>query len=1230
MSLQHLKLSLMVFPQRWDDTSQPSNRPNLELRLLLLPAGDPLHQNLTPSGPPFAGTQLHLQAAIIPGLDDLPTPGAAGTTFFPITTPVPSDAVALFNQLPGANQVVSSPTKSLSSDLQVKKALPQSYIDAFSFEQARRPFIVGEDEFACSVRAKQPGTPSDPAPPKTTTWGQLLSFALRQPVLARALGLLYDVPIKVDPLTLVKDGGWVYITLDESDSNFPYVTDWLANRDLIKRYAARLPPLASGTTRALFAPVLFPVVTASSGSYDEVIVEAEGYDDGFAKIVHCSQPATADAATGNQSQVTPATDAGIQLGWDDEQVAIWQNRQLDLARDRLNNTTLAAEAPLGVCGYCVDVRPQGDSQWHSLCHVTGTINYGPLQTTINVDAAIEPTPIRSADPADSEAWLPRYFAQWRGKSLAVNDTTVNQLTGGSTQTASSFLTPVLPAGVHLLYSNQYAFRTRLVDLTGGGPGTQDKPINPAAANVAQCRFQRFIPPKAVRIETTPPAPGVANTPPPVRPIDKISVWRPLLGYPEFTFAGVLDQQVIDQLISLAPTAWQNNIVLGVNDPGVETLQIVVEVRAPAHDTGTPGEQPGDLDGPFRVAYRLQRKFPPLPANPLDRGQPLDLLLDFRDIHTIEELQTLSTGENDPLPIPRARDVRIRLTPIGHNVPHYWGNDAARVGLTTDLTTRKDALSEQDLYVQSSEAKELNAILLQPSDDMALRLGQQLGLEVRGLTFSAPPGKRMVFGASKALRHTLAGDHSTITFAAQSELLHHWVVAMSLDLNRDWTWDSLAPGFTIERDGNAVGTLEMRQTVSASAVAGATIERNVTHLIFFDAVDPSAWTNSQGFPVTPAPVWRVTPQFQGGASNTASVKTLSVTLPIAVLPRQTPKIVSAGIALSPYQRAPDYSSTEPRRRVLWLEFEEPVLDANDAYFARVLAYGPDPLLAGSILQSLEASTGPRLSNPTLPPLPVDPEPIRVITPGQPADRAGLDAMVELIPSQTAASTNRYFMLPLPPGISANALELFGFWTYELRVGHKNWSTAQARFGRPLQVSGVQHPAPVLQCQVGRQLAEIVDLPPAEILATRPARIVVTAPYATPVFNGQNFSDLRWGDPQTQIWVLLYAQVVQADGQEHRNVLLTQKLAQLTTPLTRQQQRGTGRDLFGEALFDEREIQAILWELALPLDSPLSVLAVELLAHATTDRQRGFADPLRTNLGQVRILRTSPLTPVPATC
>jgi hypothetical protein len=97
-----------------------------------------------------------------------------------------------------------------------------------------------------------------------------------------------------------------------------------------------------------------------------------------------------------------------------------------------------------------------------------------------------------------------------------------------------------------------------------------------------------------------------------------------------------------------------------------------------------------------------------------------------------------------------------------------------------------------------------------------------------------------------------------------------------------------------------------------------------------------------------------------------------------------------------------------------------------------------------------------------------------------------------------------------------------FSYEIRVGHyQDWSTAQGRFGPPLRVAGVQHPAPPLLSTVSSQ----------------PASIAVAAPYATPVFAGRN---LLPGVPHTQIWVLLYAQVTQADSASQRNVLLDRRL------------------------------------------------------------------------------------------
>jgi hypothetical protein len=71
---------------------------------------------------------------------------------------------------------------------------------------------------------------------------------------------------------------------------------------------------------------------------------------------------------------------------------------------------------------------------------------------------------------------------------------------------------------------------------------------------------------------------------------------------------------------------------------------------------------------------------------------------------------------------------------------------------------------------------------------------------------------------------------------------------------------------------------------------------------------------------------------------------------------------------------------------------------------------------------------------------------------------------------------------------------------------------------------------------------------------------------------------------------------------------------------------GSEPHGFGYFDQEEIEAWLDALGLPRNSPLSTLAVELLPEPDTP----FADPLGGDLGQVRVLRTSVLVPVPAIC
>jgi hypothetical protein len=132
------------------------------------------------------------------------------------------------------------------------------------------------------------------------------------------------------------------------------------------------------------------------------------------------------------------------------------------------------------------------------------------------------------------------------------------------------------------------------------------------------------------------------------------------------------------------------------------------------------------------------------------------------------------------------------------------------------------------------------------------------------------------------------------------------------------------------------------------------------------------------------------------------------------------------------------------------------------------------------------------------------------------------------------------------------------------------------------------------------------------------VSASAPFATPVSEGRAITP---SPPRSELWGLLYAQVVQADGEDRRNVLLSRRAAR---PMRR-----LDRDTLSAAAaiidWDQSEIDMLLRGLALPSRSPLSVIVVELMPQIA---RRG--DPLGGDLGHVRILRASPLTPVPPVC
>jgi hypothetical protein len=206
---------------------------------------------------------------------------------------------------------------------------------------------------------------------------------------------------------------------------------------------------------------------------------------------------------------------------------------------------------------------------------------------------------------------------------------------------------------------------------------------------------------------------------------------------------------------------------------------------------------------------------------------------------------------------------------------------------------------------------------------------------------------------------------------------------------------------------------------------------------------------------------------------------------------------------------------------------------------------------------------------------------------------------------------------------------------------------------LHITGVQHPAPTLFCSVNRdELA-----------------ISVSAPHAVAVLDGVNVTATP---PRTEIWALLYAQVTQADGLSNRNILLGEKLLVTPSPTV-----GTtvpvnvfkiNRDavVYSLATWSNNEVSQVLALMGLPISSSLSIVCVEMMPNpntyldmvsnmksptaaydanpigivatqlearadvATAKAVANNVSPLGAGLGKFRILRTSPLTPVPFVC
>lgn len=1322
---ENQRFAMLTFPQFFDGNV-------LTLNIVFLPRNqNPLTAAIVGAAPitdapAFADARLSFVARIVSGQAGMPgsiTPSPP----IALTTTIPANSRALFEAL--AEQFAISNKTAVNDNnnvnlvgkkapaprtfaQSVKKYLPDSYRKSFNFVAPRTKNAVTDDAYRCAVR----NAVYNPGFQRSTdelNWGQVFATAIRQPKLATALGMIYQTELPIDAAHFPK-GGWLYVDLADAST---YKAQQNTDPTFIRSYAARIPLLTIGNPRNVFGAIQFPVTDPTPlANYDELHLEAAEYDDGFAKIVHAFQPVSSDLLQEEGNGDHPTKDIGIRLGWDDEQILIWYIRQLTADP----NAGKRIDAPVGAIGYKVDVREHREPAvaWTSLNQVSS----GALTITNPVTGqAVTVAPAGNGElpyqvyPSQLDGdqgktfWMPMYFAAWTGKSLVLPDADAAALyqhdkakprsdIGVTAPPPNRLNTIYQPASIAaaLRYGHLYDFRVRLSDMSGGGPLLGHMPDAPLPSQIATCHFKRYVAPDIVRIQDLP-----ANSQEIAFNGAELVMRRPLLGYPAVVYTGKYADPI--PLLQQASDTMQKE-AFGIDDPDVDRVEIVVELQTLGMD---------NLDSisgreSYVHFYTTTRAFPNTSPEFDDKLTiPLDYhdckILCFGDPSDLGDLGVTQAeiDEMPGLPLPRARTIRLTVRAVCAEQPGYYGNERAdpslnsRYGRTTHVVLRADATDEHALLIP---APEVRGIYLQPDPpfifdgsrdslllgketgqmpDIVQRLADQLGVESHGLTLVGKRGERVQFGCSQRIRHTLAPDNSSITFASKGDLVQHWLCCIQMNLQRDWTWDGLEDrSFVLERstrfredddvteiDTREVGDIEIRKTVPLSALDHP--DRSHTRLVFIDAIEsnntrlrPAPHAGESRLPDLIEVAYVIKPTYkrlQGDPTDGEYVA--SLTLPITMPPAQIPRIVSTGIALSPYVSSGNYSKTETRRRVLWVEFAEPVRDPKDTYFARVLCRAPDQLISNNAPELFVA--------PEEPPLLIDPEYVRVISHSQSADEAGLDAMQPMTKATGPdKNSDRFYLLPLPAGLHPESPELFGFFTYEFRLGHYRysddsshhekgdpvWTTAQGRYGRALRVPGIQHPAPTLACVVDRDKD----------------KLYVTAPYAVAVHNGK---DVSASPPRSTIWALLYAQVKQADNTVYRNVLLDDRMLSANlrvehdrsanfTKLYTHEQRNTlkiamlrnfngvsinhpelgellrpaaestsNRDATksGIAIWTNDEVTKLLANYGLQPDSPLSVLCVEVLPQITNLRDHVSAlhkPNVRENLRSV--LRESSLT------
>ncbi len=738
----------------------------------------------------FADADLRLRACLIDGLDRFPASDQIDDSKpLPDASGVAPDARGLFEELtapaPGRFRITNDPPRlaeKVTKDIFIKKYLPQTYRNSFLFSGPRTGDAVTYDSYHCAVKDAKEPNPFFETTPDTVSWGQVYAYCLRHHQLARRLGLIREASFEVDG-AMFANGGFLFVDVAAGSA---YAAQTAADYSFFARYAARIPALVPDTARQLFAAVQFPVLPATGappvapGNYDAVYIEAADYDDGFAKIVHGTQPVSQHLLSEKADGFSPLTDIGIRLGWDDEQILIWQNRQLkeDSTVPPKPGTLQRLDAPMGVFGYRIDAKLHEDAAWNSLVHVIsraplvlGAFPLGdPPDEAFDGELGVEVHPQQlDGNQKTGQFWLPAYLAQWNGQSMVLADQDAAEIfrtedADGPQADLGRMYTPVGLDAIPLRYGRTYDLRVRLMDPTGGGPVAGDDPINESPSPITTVSFKRHVVPEPVRIPNLQKFPDVPLDA--FYPEDEIAVGRPLLGYTSVVFTGKYADPI--PLLKAAAVAAAGKDSFGIPDPDVTRVRVDVEVRALRMDNLM------SLSGKdaYIKLYTTHRDFPAGNFNaacviPFDFREAR--ILRFGDPANLGDLglNQAAIDALDELPLPRARDIRLTLRAVaGENPDPAYFAKGADIGKPIQISVRRESENEEKLFADASAAKTIRGIYLRPdpppiadgqvstllferttgdTPGIIERLAQPIGVDHKGMTLVGKKGERVVFG-----------------------------------------------------------------------------------------------------------------------------------------------------------------------------------------------------------------------------------------------------------------------------------------------------------------------------------------------------------------------------------------------------------------------------------------------------------------------------------------------------